>query len=69
MNGTNIYIAVVEFDYPSDERTVVSIHEWHDWLKIPAEERPISTIMVRARDELEAYSKALKGREWYADLD
>ena len=65
----NLYIAVWEIHPDTDERMIDRLYEWHEWLKIPVGERPFNTTMVRAQDELEAYRKALKGHEWYSDID
>lgn len=54
------YIAVVDYDYERQENRVASVHLWNDWVKIPPRERPLNTIMVKAKDELEAFVKATK---------
>ena len=64
-----LYVAVWDINTDTDERMIDRLYEWYDWLQLPIEERPLTTTMVRARDELEAYRKALKGNEWYSDID
>lgn len=58
---TQHYIAVVEPDYEHQENRVSAVYSWIDWLQIPIRERPLNTVMVRAKDELEAFLKATKG--------
>lgn len=64
-----LYVAVWDIHPDSGERLIDRLYEWHEWLRIPIEGRPLTTTMVRGRDELEAYRKALKGNEWYSDID
>lgn len=63
-----LYVAVWGMT-ENGERMIDRLYEWYEWLQIPVEERPFTTTMVRGRDELEAYRKALKGNEWYSDID
>lgn len=64
-----LYVVVWDINLDTDERMIDRLYEWYDWLQIPVEERPLTTTTVRGKDELEAYRKALKGHEWYSDID
>ena len=62
-------IHVVVWDMPEDgERMIDRVYVWREWVQIPFDERPFTTTMVRAKDELEAYRKALKGHEWFSAI-
>jgi hypothetical protein len=55
------YVAVVDYDYERQENRVASVQAWNDWIASPIEERPLNTVMVKAKDEIEAFIKATKG--------
>lgn len=55
---------VVVWDTSTEEPTVASVTRWEEWLRIPIDERPLCTTMVRAKDELDAYARATRGEDW-----
>lgn len=64
-----LHVVVWDINLDTDERMIDRVYNWHDWLQIPIEERPFNTTMVRGKDELEVYRRALKGIEWFSDID
>ena len=64
-----LHVVVWDINLDTDERMIDRVYSWHDWLQIPIEERPFATTMVRGKDELEVYRRALKGIEWFSDID
>ena len=63
MSGFDGYYVVV-WDASTEEPTITSVTRWDDWLRIPLEERPLFTTMVKAKDELDAYARAQRGDTW-----
>lgn len=63
VNGFDGFFVVV-WDASADEPTVIQVTRWDEWLRIPLEERPLFTTMVRAKDELDAYARATRGEAW-----
>ena len=63
MNGFDGYFVVV-WDASADEPTVTHVTRWDEWVRIPIEERSLFTSMVKAKDELDAYARALRGERF-----
>ena len=61
MTGERLYVVVWEGQQP------VRVVEWDDWLRIPPHERPWDTTMVKAKDELDAFSRVTRGESWAND--
>lgn len=61
MTGERIYVVVWEDQQPA------RVFEWHNWLRIPPHERPWDTTMVKAKDELDAFARAARGEDYFAD--
>ena len=63
VSGFDGYFVVV-WDASADEPTVTHVTRWDEWVRIPIEERSLFTSMVKAKDELDAYTRAQRGESW-----
>ena len=57
MTGERLYVVEWEDHQP------VLVVEWIAWLEIPIPERPLDTTMVKAKDELDAFTRAQRGED------
>ena len=50
---------VVEWDDALEN--IIRVWDWTSWLNLPVQSRPESSAMVIARDELDAFTRAMRG--------
>lgn len=55
---------VVVWDSTAAEPVITQVRRWDEWIRIPIEERSLFTTMVPAKDELDAYARAMRGDDW-----
>lgn len=63
VSGFDGYFVVV-WDASAAEPTVTQVTRWDEWVRIPIEERSLFTSMLKAKDELDAYTRAQRGESW-----
>lgn len=55
MTGDPLYVVLVERDHP------VRVYGWEYWCSRPFSERPANAYVIPAKDEIDAYLKAIRG--------